>query len=59
MDLGNIVPTLPLTIKEPDKISRVVVIDESGRILDRWQPVILMLQDEGKTLKVLLYGKAN
>ena len=37
------------------KLTRVTVVDHTGRILERWGQVIeLSVQDDGRTLKVFL-----
>ena len=42
------------------KISRVTLVDENGRVYERWNlDVILSIQDDGRTLKVFASPKVK
>lgn len=40
---------------DTSKLTRVEVIDDTGRVFSKWQQkVVLLVQDDGKTLKIFL-----
>ena len=52
-------PAAPPVEGRPEQITRFVLVDEDGRICDRWNHhVELVYQDEGRTLKVFLTRRA-
>ena len=43
-----------------DKITRVEIIDETGRVFSRWnQHVDISMQDDGQTMKVFIKRDPN
>lgn len=50
-----LMPESAAPVGEPEKVTRVEVIDETGRVFTRWNTSIeLAYQDDGRTLKVFV-----